>query len=51
VRLVDGALPAMSPVLRLAILGAVGGTVYGLWLFGFARERLVELVDLVRRKG
>ena len=41
----------MSPLLRLAILGAVGGSVYGLWLLGFARGRLTELVDLVRRKG
>lgn len=51
VRIVDGALPQMPPLARLAILVASGGAVYGLWLLGFARERLAELADLVRRKG
>ncbi|BBC72024.1 capsular biosynthesis protein CapK [Altererythrobacter sp. B11] len=51
VRLLDHALPGMAPILRLAILVAGGGAIYGAWLIAFARGRLAELVDLARRKG
>lgn len=35
--------------LRLALLVGAGAAVYGLWLRCFARERLGELLDLLRR--
>jgi O-antigen/teichoic acid export membrane protein len=50
VRLVDRALPPMPALAHLALLVAVGGAVYGLWLLTLARARLTELVDLARRR-
>ncbi len=50
VKLLDAVLPAMPSVLRLAALVATGGAVYTLWLLGFARGRLAELIDLARHK-
>ena len=50
VTLVDRALaPATAPV-RLAILVASGGAVYGGWLLLFGRALLAELAALVRRR-
>ncbi|WEK46012.1 MAG: lipopolysaccharide biosynthesis protein [Candidatus Andeanibacterium colombiense] len=51
VRLADGALPAMSAPARLAVLVAVGGLIYGGGLLAFSRERVVEVLSLIRRKG
>lgn len=51
VKLVDGALPEMHTIVRLAALVATGGAIYGGWLFVFARERLGELLALARRNG
>jgi hypothetical protein len=47
--LVDSLLGGVSSPLRLALLVASGGLVYGLWLICFARERLGELLALLRR--
>jgi O-antigen/teichoic acid export membrane protein len=51
VRLLDGALAEIDAPLRLALLVAAGATVYGAWLLIFARDRVVELIDLGRRRG
>ena len=51
VKLLDSVLPAMPAIARLAALIAAGGAIYGLWLLGFARDRIAELVNLTRRKG
>ena len=51
VKLLDSVLPAMPAMARLAALIAAGGAIYGLWLLGFARDRIAELVNLTRRKG
>lgn len=51
VKLVDSVLPEMPSIARLAALVATGGAIYGGCLFAFARERIVEVVDLARRKG
>jgi O-antigen/teichoic acid export membrane protein len=51
VRLLDGALAEIYAPLRLALLVAAGATVYGAWLMIFARDRVIELVDLARRRG
>lgn len=56
VKLLDAVLPAlfsptMPAIARLAALVAAGGIVYGGWLLVFARERLGELLALVRRKN
>jgi O-antigen/teichoic acid export membrane protein len=45
----DTLIATASPVLRLALLITGGGAVYGLWLLGFARERLAEVAALLRR--
>jgi O-antigen/teichoic acid export membrane protein len=46
-----GALASYAPLPRLALLISAGGAVYGSWLAVFARERLLELLDLVRRQA
>ena len=46
--LLAGGLPAMP---RLALLSAIGGAVYLGWLTIFARPRLVEMFDMLRRRG
>jgi hypothetical protein len=51
VKLADGVLPGMHSIARLAVLVATGGVIYGGWMFAFARERIVEVMDLARRKG
>ena len=52
VRLVAASLPQdLSPLLALALLVAAGGATYGGFLLIFARGRLVEVLDLVRRRG
>jgi O-antigen/teichoic acid export membrane protein len=49
VRLLDGVLPPLAPIARLALLVAAGGSIYSLWLMLSARERLEELLALARR--
>jgi O-antigen/teichoic acid export membrane protein len=51
VRVLDGTLTDMDMPLRLALLVAGGGMIYGGWLFVFSRERLAEVIDLARRRG
>ncbi|MCJ2185444.1 lipopolysaccharide biosynthesis protein [Novosphingobium beihaiensis] len=46
----DHALGAIAPVLRLALLVAAGAAVYGLWLFSFAREAVYEMIAFIRRR-
>lgn len=50
VALVDRVLPAMPEVVRLGLLVATGAAVFGGWLLAFARERLDEIVGLVRKR-
>lgn len=50
VRALDTMLHDTSDVTRLAALVATGGAVYGLALMLFARERIDELIDFVRRR-
>ena len=50
VLLVDRALPPMVPPARLAILVASGAAVYAALLAIFARQRLADLVALIRRE-
>ncbi|WP_088307050.1 lipopolysaccharide biosynthesis protein [Novosphingobium sp. B 225] len=50
VTLVDQAAHGLHPAARLLVLVAAGGATYGLWLLGFARERLAEAWALVRKK-
>lgn len=40
----------IAPVVRLAALVCAGGLAYGGYLLVFARDRIFELVDIVRRK-
>jgi O-antigen/teichoic acid export membrane protein len=46
----DRALPAMPEALRLVLLVAAGGAVYGGWLLAFARERLDEIAGLALKR-
>lgn len=50
VLLVDAALPPLAPPVRLAVLVATGGAVYGAWLLAFARPLLLELIGLIHRR-
>ena len=50
VTLLDGLVHGLHPVPRLLLLVTAGGATYGLWLLGFARERLAEAWALVRKK-
>jgi O-antigen/teichoic acid export membrane protein len=50
VTLLDRALPAIPEMLRLALLVAAGGAVYGGWLLAFARGRLDEIVGLALKR-
>ncbi|MBK6802016.1 lipopolysaccharide biosynthesis protein [Novosphingobium sp.] len=50
VMLLDRLLPALPQALRLALLVAAGGAIYGLWLLRFARGRLDELLALALRR-
>ncbi|WP_369026974.1 lipopolysaccharide biosynthesis protein [Qipengyuania sp. RANM35] len=50
VTIFDRNLAIEVPVARLALLVAVGGAVYIGWLLLFSRERLTELVALVRSR-
>ena len=43
-------LPDLPAIIRLALLAATGGAIYGGWMLVFARDRLRELVDLVRNR-
>lgn len=51
VLLVDSALPALAPPIRLAILVSTGGAIYGAWLLAFARPLVTELLSLIRRRA
>ena len=46
----DQRLPVLDPVWRLAVLLAVGGTVYAGWMLAFARAALGELVAVLRKR-
>jgi len=48
--LVDGILPPLAPLPRLAILVATGGLVYAGWLLVFARTVIRELIAIVRKR-
>ncbi|MES2056978.1 MAG: lipopolysaccharide biosynthesis protein [Pseudomonadota bacterium] len=50
VRIVDSALPPLSPLPRLTILVATGALVYGAWLMLFARGVIRELIAVVRKQ-
>ena len=50
VTLLDRALPALPAILRLSLLVATGGAIYGGWMLLFARTRLRELLDLVLKR-
>jgi O-antigen/teichoic acid export membrane protein len=50
VALVDRAFPVMPEIVRLALLVAVGGAVFGGWLLVFARQRLDEIVGLALKR-
>jgi O-antigen/teichoic acid export membrane protein len=50
VRLVDGALPPLAPLPRLAILVSVGALTYGGALLLFARGVVRELIAIVRKQ-
>ncbi|WP_414713971.1 lipopolysaccharide biosynthesis protein [Sphingomonas sp.] len=50
VTLVDGLLPAMGALARLAFLGCTGAAAYGAWLAIFARDTLAQVYDLVRKR-
>lgn len=41
----------IAPIIRLATLVSAGGLIYGGYLLLFGRDRIVELVNLVRRKS
>ncbi|GAA4779448.1 lipopolysaccharide biosynthesis protein [Novosphingobium ginsenosidimutans] len=45
----DAVLAHYTLWLRLALLVATGGAVYGLWLACFARDRVSEVIGLMRR--
>lgn len=47
--LLDRAVPFESQLVRLTVEVLAGGAIYGLWLLGFARERLGELLSLAKR--
>lgn len=49
VALIDRTLPAMSALPHLATLSAVGATVYGAWLWLFARETVSDAIAVIRR--
>jgi O-antigen/teichoic acid export membrane protein len=52
VQILAALLPHSIPaIVRLMLLVAAGGLTYGGYLLAFARDRIHELVDLVRRKG
>jgi O-antigen/teichoic acid export membrane protein len=51
VRALDGALPDIPPIARLAALVAAGALVYFAALMLFARQRLEEVIDLMRRRA
>ena len=52
VQILAALLPHSIPaIVRLMLLVAAGGLTYGGYLLLFARDRIHELVDLVRRKG
>lgn len=52
VRALDSLSPfAAVPAVHLASLVAAGGLAYGLALLLFARDRITEVLDLIRRKG
>lgn len=50
VLLVDRMLPDLHVAVRLALLVAAGGAVYGGWLLLFARERIGEVLGLVLKR-
>lgn len=50
VSLLDRALPDLAQILRLAALVAAGAAIYAGWLLGFTRDRLAEVIDLIRRR-
>jgi O-antigen/teichoic acid export membrane protein len=45
----DGLIAQHNLWLRLALLMAAGGAIYGLWLACFARDRVSEVLGLLRR--
>ncbi len=50
VTLVDQNLPTLPAILRLAVLVATGGLIYGGWMMVFARERLNEILKLALKR-
>ncbi len=42
---------SLSPIVTLAVLVVAGGAVYSGFMLIFARERIVEVVNLARRRG
>jgi O-antigen/teichoic acid export membrane protein len=50
VAMVDTALPVLPPLPRLAMLVAVGGSVYAGWLAVFSRGVIDEIVAMARRR-
>jgi len=50
VAIVDTALPVLPPLPRLAMLVAVGGSVYAGWLAVFSRGVIDEIVAMARRR-
>lgn len=51
VRLISTLLPPLPSIIELAALVAVGGAIYAGCLLVFARERLMEVLDLAQRRG
>ena len=50
VTLLDRVLPELPSLLRLSLLVAAGGAIYGGWMTVFARDRLRELIDLALKR-
>ena len=50
VTLLDRALLPLPALVRLGLLVAAGGAIYGGWMLAFARSRLRELLDLVLKR-
>ena len=51
VTVVDHFAAGLPPLLRLLLLVGTGGAVYLGWLATFARSRLAEMVEMLRRRG
>ena len=51
VTLADRFAVGLPSLPRLLLLASVGAAIYLGWLTSFARPRLAEMLDMVRRKG